>query len=557
MKNKIILSLATIFFVVFLVSGTALSYVLSLLIKSTADSGTLSIFSPSIILAVIGTAVACTIIAAIMLSIYMNNIFTNIDVFKEKLSSIADGQLSIRIKEDGVLKAIAVDINKVINNTKRVLCEVGEVSDKNRGLALTIKDNSESTEKASNEIANSVQSIAEGTNQQSHAAILSDENVKKMAENNNIIMEQAEKTKVVAGEMIEIVKSNDELFGNLISNIKNTGDMTTKLAANVYQLQTEADKIKNITNVVTEISERTNLLALNAAIEAARAGEQGRGFSVVADEVRKLAEQSSDSAGEIKKLIENITLTIENITSETNNQVKEIDKDIKFADESKKSFSKIVESTQSTFDAIKQINELSVNSMEITSTVTKLVEEIACSTQEAGAFTEEVSAACEEQLGSMQEMNRLVEKMNTTADDIDKTLNSFIKNISVGEKEKVLINEGLKILKGLNQDINKQNINIENASNFFREKAKIYPQFELVSIINKEGIMISANVDTNIGNDFTYRPYFKIALEGKEYHTEPYISNTTFNYCITISQPFKDSSGNITGVIMADICIEN
>lgn len=554
MKNKIILSLATMFFLVFLVSGTALSCVLSLLLKSTSNNG---MFSPSIILAIVGTAIACTILAVIILSIYVNNMFTNIEVFKEKLTRIADGQLSIRVNEEGVLKAIAVDINRVINNTKRVLCEVGEVSDKNRGLALTIKDNSESTEKASNEIANSVQSIAEGTNQQSHAAVLSDENVKRMAKNNNIIMEETEKTKVVAGEMIEIVKSNGELFGSLISNIKNTGDMTTKLATNVYQLQIEADKIKSITNVVTEISERTNLLALNAAIEAARAGEQGKGFSVVADEVRNLAEQSSDSAGEIKKLIENITLTIENITSETSNQVKEIEKDMKFADESKKSFSKIVESTQSTFDAIKQINELSVNSMEITSTVTKLVEEIACSTQEAGAFTEEVSAACEEQLSSMQEMNRLVEKMNTTADDIDKTLNSFIKNISVGEKEKVLINEGLKILKDLNQDINKQNISIENASNFFREKAKIYPQFELVSIINKEGIMISASVDTNIGNDFTYRPYFKIALQGQEYHTEPYISNTTFNYCITVSQPFKDSSGNIAGVIMADICIEN
>ncbi|WML32625.1 methyl-accepting chemotaxis protein [Clostridium sp. OS1-26] len=338
MKNKIILSLATMLFVVLLVSGTALSYVLSLLLKSTANNG---MFSPSIILAIVGTAIACTILAVIILSIYVNSMFTNIDVFKEKLAHIADGQLSIRVQEEGVLKAIAVDINKVINNTKRVLCEVGEVSDKNRGLALTIKDNSESTEKASNEIANSVQSIAEGTNQQSHAAVLSDENVKKMAENNNIIMDQAEKTKVVAGEMIEIVKANGELFGSLIGNIKNTGDMTTKLAENVYQLQIEADKIKNITNVVTEISERTNLLALNAAIEAARAGEQGKGFSVVADEVRKLAEQSSDSAGEIKKLIENITSTIENITSETNNQVKEIEKDIKFADESKNLFLKL------------------------------------------------------------------------------------------------------------------------------------------------------------------------------------------------------------------------
>lgn len=112
-------------------------------------------------------------------------------------------------------------------------------------------------------------------------------------------MTQAEETKLVAQEMTNIVKSSSEVFNNLIDNMKKTGNMTTKLASNVYQLQSEAEKIKNITNVVTEISERTNLLALNAAIEAARAGEHGRGFSVVADEVRKLAEQSSDSAGEI------------------------------------------------------------------------------------------------------------------------------------------------------------------------------------------------------------------------------------------------------------------
>jgi methyl-accepting chemotaxis protein len=156
----------------------------------------------------------------------------------------------------------------------------------------------------------------------------------------------------------------------------------------------------------------------------------------------------------------------------------------------------------------------------------------------------------------MQGMNKLVGKMNDTADDIDKKLNGFIKNVSIGEREKVLINEGYKILKNLIQEINKQGLKFDKASDFLREKAKIYPQFELLSLIDKQGIMVSANVNDNIGNDFTYRPYYRKALQGEEYCTEPYISNTSFNYCITISQPFKDSIGSIIGVIMADICIE-
>ncbi|WP_260260601.1 methyl-accepting chemotaxis protein [Vibrio intestinalis] len=83
----------------------------------------------------------------------------------------------------------------------------------------------------------------------------------------------------------------------------------------INRLAQDTQKIDGILEVITAISEQTNLLALNAAIEAARAGEAGRGFAVVADEVRNLASKTGSSASEIHSMIRGLQETAANAVS--------------------------------------------------------------------------------------------------------------------------------------------------------------------------------------------------------------------------------------------------
>jgi methyl-accepting chemotaxis protein len=109
-------------------------------------------------------------------------------------------------------------------------------------------------------------------------------------------------------------RSNHQAARESGSDIESSSAAIFKGADDVKALEEKTTKVEEITALIGDIADQTDLLALNASIEAARAGEFGRGFSVVAGEVQKLADRSSRAAAEISELVQSMRETVGRIS---------------------------------------------------------------------------------------------------------------------------------------------------------------------------------------------------------------------------------------------------
>ncbi|MEL7654853.1 MAG: methyl-accepting chemotaxis protein [Bacillota bacterium] len=144
--------------------------------------------------------------------------------------------------------------------------------------------------------------------------------VDKISEVNNLL--ENIKESIHAIESLEDQNINEIQAFKLQSTSMNVG--FTTIFESIKSLFEKSGEIEQIVNLITRIATQTNLLAMNASIEAARAGEHGRTFTVVADEVKKLSTQTSNSASNIKALVDSIQSEI----TVAKNSIDEINKSL-------------------------------------------------------------------------------------------------------------------------------------------------------------------------------------------------------------------------------------
>lgn len=361
-----------------------------------------SIRNANLLLSIIVAAVA--VLAGIL---YIGRLVRTVRRIAESARLIAKGDLTlepITVTSNDELKILAEAFNDMQTNLRRILEKITGTANNTAASADALKTVSEQNARAIEQIAESIQQVAAGALAQSDKVGISGEVVKELADHIRSMTLSTEKALASSKLANEAAKNGYDKVMDLVSQIEGIREKIMLTNESAAELKSKTGKIGNITDTITAIAEQTNLLALNAAIEAARAGEHGSGFAVVAEEIRKLAEASGKAAGEISKMLNEISRQSDSVSELMENGLTAVNDSTKSVRHSGEAFNAILTTSSESAESIsavaeeirlieKQISEVSRLSLEI--------DEISRKTTEG---TSVIAAVIEEQTANQQEV---------------------------------------------------------------------------------------------------------------------------------------------------------
>ena len=303
-----------------------------------------------------------------------------------------------------IAQKTVIDISSTNDLTQRIDCrskdEIGEMVESLNTLLEVLRQsmgqiqkNMGHAQEAVSTMTHAADEVAESSAHQSSAASSMAASVEQMTVSVATISDSAAEARKLAETSSEISIEGGGIIARTVEEMSTIAQMIRQASQVIASLGEDSQKIGSIVNAIKEIADQTNLLALNAAIEAARAGEAGRGFAVVADEVRKLAERTSQSTGDISRMVESIQTSSQHAVTEMESVVGQVSTGQELAVSAGERVHDIQEAVQKVAAAIVDISGALKEQSSASQDIARHVESIAQMTDENHAASESVSVA--------------------------------------------------------------------------------------------------------------------------------------------------------------------
>ncbi len=238
----------------------------------------------------------------------------------DEMGKVADGDLTVQAKvTEDVTGAIADSINFTIEQVRGLVSGITRAADQ-------VTHATGNAQKIANQLLTA--------NQKQSAEIQSTgQSVLLIAQSINQVSDNATQSAKVAQNSLSAAEKGSQAVQNAIRGMDEIREQIQETSKRIKRLGESSQEIGEIVQLITGITEQTNVLALNAAIQAASAGEAGRGFAVVAEEVQRLAERSAEATKHITEIVKSIQQDTQNTVEAMERSTQGVVEGAKVADE--------------------------------------------------------------------------------------------------------------------------------------------------------------------------------------------------------------------------------
>jgi len=362
------------------------------------------------------------------LAMYITRLITRpIRQLQGWMDQSGNGDLTVRGTYDSKdeLGQLTTSFNEMIASQQQVVLELTGTADRVAVASDELSVNAESTTKATEMVAVTMEEMASGASQQLHQVSDASRTIEELTTSVRHVAGNAQQMTERTADAMEKVALGGQVVGTLGTQMGRIQEDVSRLSHVIDGLGNRSQEIGQITDSIKGVAAQTNLLALNAAIEAARAGEQGRGFAVVAAEVKTLAEQSAVSAKQIESLIRVIQQETEASVASMEKVSTEMTSGIAVADQAGASFSEIETAITDVTGHVEEVSGAVQEMAAASEQIASVMRTIQAVTEGTAAGTQNISASTEEQMASMEEISSASQSLATMADDLKQVTGRF------------------------------------------------------------------------------------------------------------------------------------